>query len=162
MDEYIIKKDSLIELADIIRYKFEPIEEDINLIGNRAQFNMQKLPNDITTIGHNAFRECTNLALTSLPESLTSIGDYAFYRCTNLALTSLPAGITNIGTGAFQWCENLKTLTFKGTPQTISQRCFASAYRLETINVPWSEGAVANAPWGATNATINYNYNEVV
>jgi hypothetical protein len=24
--------------------------------------------------------------------------------------------------------------------------------------VPWAEGAVANAPWGATNATINYNY----
>ena len=29
---------------------------------------------------------------------------------------------------------------------------------LTTINVPWAEGAVAGAPWGATNATINYNY----
>lgn len=27
-----------------------------------------------------------------------------------------------------------------------------------TRGVPWAEGAVTNAPWGATNATINYNY----
>jgi hypothetical protein len=29
---------------------------------------------------------------------------------------------------------------------------------LTIINVPWSSGTVANAPWGAYNATINYNY----
>lgn len=29
---------------------------------------------------------------------------------------------------------------------------------VEVINVTWSEGEVAGAPWGATDATINYNY----
>ena len=35
---------------------------------------------------------------------------------------------------------------------------FQGCTNLKTINVPWVSGAVANAPWGATNATINYNY----
>ena len=49
-------------------------------------------------------------------------------------------------------------LTFQGTPETISKTAFRYCDNLTTINVPWAEGAVANAPWGATNATINYNY----
>ena len=28
---------------------------------------------------------------------------------------------------------------------------------VEDIYVPWSRGAVANAPWGAEDATIQYN-----
>ena len=35
---------------------------------------------------------------------------------------------------------------------------FTGCDKLTTINVPWSEGEVANAPWGATNAVINYDY----
>ena len=37
---------------------------------------------------------------------------------------------------------------------------FDGCTNLTDIKVPWAEGAVANAPWGATNATITYNYTE--
>lgn len=50
---------------------------------------------------------------------------------------------------------------FKRKEQNTSIEIVADAFEgctnLTTINVPWAEGAVANAPWGATNATINYN-----
>ena len=95
------------------------------------------LPESVTSIGHLAFTGCTNLALTSLPEGLTSIGDESFSGCANLALTSLPEGLTSIGANAFFGCTNLTD-----------------------IKVPWAEGAVSGAPWGATNATITYNYTE--
>jgi len=52
----------------------------------------------------------------------------------------------------------MRTLTFNGTPTSIASNAFGNCTNLRTINVPWAEGAVANAPWGATNATINYNY----
>ena len=55
------------------------------------------------------------------------------------------------------WCD-FKLGTFEGTPRSIASNAFASCINLTTINVPWAEGAVANAPWGATKATINYNY----
>lgn len=87
-----------------------------------------------------------------------AIRDYAFAGCSNLALTSLPSGIISIDDYAFVECTNLVSLTFEGTPEQIGSSAFAGCNNLTTINVPWAEGAVANAPWGATNATINYGY----
>ena len=95
----------------------------------------------------------------TIPSDLTSIGKYAFYNCNKLALTSLPAGVTSIGHSAFQNCKGIKKVTFEGIPTgTISSSAFNGCTNLTVINVPWAEGAVPNAPWGATNATINYNY----
>ena len=113
---------------------------------------------EITAIRFGEFAGCTNLALTSLPAGVTSIGASAFQGCTNLALTSLPAGLTSIGEYAFGGCTSLTSITFKGTPTTINSAAFNGCTNLTEIKVPWSEGAVANAPWGATNATITYNY----
>lgn len=49
-------------------------------------------------------------------------------------------------------------LTFEGTPTSLDAAVFYNCNNLTIINVPWAEGAIANAPWGATKATINYNY----
>ena len=119
---------------------------------------LTSLPSGLKSIGDYTFRGCTNLALTSLPSGLKSIGDYTFARCFNLALTSLPSGLTSIDSGAFQHCTGLTSITFTGTPTSIRTNAFSGCTNLTTINVPWAEGEVANAPWGATNATINYNY----
>ena len=119
---------------------------------------LTSLPESLKSIGNSAFVACTNLALTSLPEFVTSIGNKAFQGCTNLALTSLPTGVTSIDEYAFQGCTSLTSITFKGTPTSIKSNVFSGCTNLTDIKVPWAEGAVANAPWGATNATITYNY----
>lgn len=116
------------------------------------------MPDGITKIGDNAFYGCKQLALTVLPEELTYIGSGAFDSCQKLVLTVLPAGLKTISNTAFYSCSGLKNITFKGTPDYISNRAFSGCNNLKTINVPWAEGAVASAPWGATKATINYNY----
>ena len=130
------------------------IEEIYNSDGQLISANMY---------GQDAIRDyqffyCTNLALISLPSGITSVGVSAFEGCSSLALTSLPSGITSIGNGAFRNCSSLVSLTFEGTPERISDSTFINCKNLTTINVPWAEGAVANAPWGATNATINYGH----
>ncbi len=119
--------------------------------------NITELPSDITKIGNYAFYNCKNIALTSLPSGITEIGNNAFSFCDNLALTSLPDGITKIDNYAFRWCDSLITITFKGTPTSISNSAFDGCDNLTNIYVPWAEGAVSGAPWGATNATIHYN-----
>ena len=141
------------------------LPDGLTSIGNTAfeacsNLALTSLPSGITSIGKNAFRNCTKLALTSLPDGLTSIGDSAFGSCTKLALTSLPDGLTSISNSAFKDCTSLTSITFTGKPTTISSSAFEGCTNLTTINVPWAEGEVANAPWGATNATINYNYTE--
>lgn len=145
-------------LIDVKMHGYTKIRD--NAFAACVNLALTSLPEGITEIGNAAFRFCNNLALTSLPAGITSIGGYAFGRCTNLALTSLPAGITSIGDFAFSECRNLTNIIFKGTPTSISSTTFDACRNLTVINVPWAEGEVAGAPWGATNATINYNYTE--
>ena len=117
------------------------------------------LPAGITTIGEYAFQSCGKLALTSLPDSLTTISKYAFWGCPKLAITSVPAGITTIGEFAF-YNATFKEITFKGTPTSIGTAAFGGCTYLKTIRVPWSSREVSGSPWGATKATIIYNYTE--
>lgn len=140
------------------------IPSDLTSIGQYAFFACTKLaltslPAGVTSISDSAFFNCVPLALTSFPAGLTSIGQYAFYSCNGLSLISLPAGVTSIGYCAFQNCKGIKKVTFEGIPTgKISASAFDGCTNLTVINVPWAEGAVPNAPWGAKNATINYNY----
>lgn len=77
--------------------------------------------------------------------------------CTGLTSIVFPSSLTTIGAYAFNNCSNLGNVRFLGTPASIDENTFKGCTNLTTIKVPWSEGAVANAPWGATNATIIYN-----
>lgn len=141
---------------------------DVNLVGYTTirpyafyycqKLSLTSLPSGITRIGDFAFQSCTNLALTSLPSGLTSVGNYTFYGCQKLSLTSLPRGITSIGGNAFSKCTGLTSITLHSKPNSIASNAFNYCTNLKTINVPWASGEVSGAPWGATNATINYNY----
>lgn len=130
----------------------------INMI-ERPQNAIVTIPNGVTKIGDYIFYRNDTLTSLYIPSSITSIGQYAFYGCSNLSsLTNLPSGITDIGRYAFNNCYGLTTLTFEGTPTSIATSAFTGCMNLITIRVPWASGAVAGAPWGATNATITYNY----
>ena len=172
--------------AGCTKLNMDSLPDGITSIGDSAFMSCENLaltslPSGLTSIAKNAFIYCSNLALTSLPSGVTSIGQYSFSNCSNLALTSLPSGlkridatafgscpklaltslpseITNIGSYAFSDCLGLVSITFEGKPSSIGSSAFYNCTNLTTINVPWAEGEVRYAPWGATNATINYNY----
>lgn len=131
-------------------YVEETYDEDGNLVG-------------VNMVGHTvirpyAFNNCESLVMDALPESIISIGSSAFSRCTNITLTKIPEKVQTIGSYTFYYCTGLTEITFEGTPTSISSTAFPSCANLTVINVPWGEDEVANAPWGATNATVNYNY----
>lgn len=73
---------------------------------------------------------------------------------------TLPGDLTTIGFGVFANCTGLTSITFEGNPKTIHSSAFNGCSNLTTIYVPWSQGQVANAPWGASKATIIYDYTE--
>lgn len=69
------------------------------------------------------------------------------------------ASTTQIDGFAFRNLSSVTKITFKNKVDSIGATAFSGATNTAlVVNVPWAEGAVANAPWGCTNATINYNY----
>lgn len=124
------------------------------------KLSLTSLPSEITSLGDYAFSDCSKLALTSLPSGMTSIGDYAFRQGTGLTSITLPPALTTIGDYAFANCSGLETVRFTSTVSSIPNGVFSGCTKLSTIYVPWSQGQVANAPWGASNATIIYDYKE--
>lgn len=122
------------------------------------------LPEGLISVEESAFSGCENMTLTSLPESLSTIGGNTFIDC-NIPVEELklPSALTNLGSNAFGLLNNkaITTVTFKSTPTKVDSSAFFNGGNITTINVPWAEGVVSGAPWGATNATINYNYTGV-
>ena len=116
------------------------------------------LPQGITEIGSYTFYRFDTLKSILLPSGLTRIASYGFFSCKNLTSISLPESIVALAGNAIYSCTNLSSITFQGTPSVINSGAFVQCGNLTTINVPWAEGAVAGAPWGADNATVNYNY----
>lgn len=129
-----------------------------NAFRDCSSLALTELPDRIASINATAFRGCTSLALDRLTSQLAYIGNGAFYGCTQLSLAEIPPLIVTIAASAFNGCTGLTELTFLGTPNSIGSTAFSGCRNLATIRVPWAEGAVANAPWGANNATITYNY----
>ena len=111
---------------------------------------------NITIIRKYAFYNCESLALTSLPEGIKSISYYAFAYCPRLALTSLPDGLTTINNYAFRYCVGLTTLTIGSAIKSIATDAFDDCTNLKTIIINRAEGTVSGAPWGATNATVQW------
>ena len=117
-----------------------------------------QIPDSVTSIKDCAFRESPKLNNVVIPDSVTSMGGYVFHSCTGLTSISLSSRLTSIGLYAFSNCTGLTCITIPQSVTSIGNNAFNKCTNLTTINVPWAEGAVSGAPWGATNATINYNY----
>ncbi len=64
----------------------------------------------MTSIGDDAFRDCSSLTGITIPEGVTSIGNNAFYYCTSLTSITIPSSVTSIGVGAFSGCKSLESI----------------------------------------------------
>lgn len=124
----------------------------------QSKLNIKEMPEGIRYIESGAFQNCDSLTMEKLNGVIEVINSYAFYNCYGVKISRIPASVTSIYNETFGMCTGLTELTFEGTPALIHQTAFSGCTNLTVINVPWSEGAVANAPWGAENATINYDY----
>ena len=66
------------------------------------------IPDDVTSIGDNAFALCSGLTSVAIPNSVTSIGSSAFFGCSGLTSVVLEAQIPPTKEGnIFDYCENL-------------------------------------------------------
>jgi hypothetical protein len=113
------------------------------------------IPDSVTTLGGNAFFNCTGLTdvsigsgisaiaqsafqgtgLTSvtIPTTITAIGDFAFFGCADLAEVSLGGGVTSIGQGAFQACPSLISISIPSSVTSLGGFAFGGSDSMNDI-----------------------------
>ena len=90
-------------------------------------------PSSVTTIGYDAFYECSSLTSISMP-SVTTIGDYAFNFCSSLTSISMPSVMT-IGGYAFYECSSLTSISMPEVT-TIGDDAFSGCSALTSVSMP--------------------------
>ena len=91
--------------------------------------------NGVTSIGNQAFRDCSGLTSVSIPNSVTSIGLWAFYGCSGLTSVTIPGSVTSIGYEAFCGCDLESVVSLIEEPFAIYGKSSNSrTFSLNTFN----------------------------
>jgi len=80
------------------------------------------IPEGVTSIGDDAFYDCTNLTSITLPDSVTCIGNGAFSLCSSLTSITIPDSVTSIGDYTFRACTSLTSITLPKKFRSDSER----------------------------------------
>jgi hypothetical protein len=98
------------------------------------------IPESVTEIGHDAFKECSSLISTEIPYGVTTINEQTFAYCSSLTSVTIPESVTYIDYSAFQQCSSLTTVNYRGTQEQ------------------WEQIVIDYGNTYLTNASVNYNY----
>ena len=93
-----------------------------------------KFNSTVTSIGANAFWDCSTLNGITIPNSVTSIGNWAFTDCPNLTDIAIPNAVRSIGNYAFAY-TGLTNITIPSSVTSIAMTAFAACQSLTTMIV---------------------------
>ena len=119
----------------------------------------------VTSIGNEAFRNCSGLTSVTIPNSVTSIGEYAFEHCNGLTSVTIPNSVTSIDFGAFFGCSGLTSVTIPNSVTSIGKMSFWYCVNLTSVIIPNSVTSIGSQAFegcsGLTTVTIPNNVTSI-
>ena len=106
------------------------------LTGYNGKRSVLDIPEGVTQIADNCFKNRTSITSVNMPESLISIGQSAFEGCSNLRSVNFNDALESIGNFAFRSCSRLVSAVFGSKLETIGNWCFNSCYSLCSVLLP--------------------------
>lgn len=107
------------------------------------------IENGVTSIGNNAFEDCSALKNLDIPQSVTEIGSKAFLGCSALTSLVLPQTVNRIGNTAFQGCSNLETINIPSGVKLIENDTFHGCEKLNDVTIPANVTLIGNSAFKA-------------
>ena len=99
------------------------------------------VPESVTSIGFNAFGDCSRLESITIPDNVTRIVGHTFNGCSSLATITIPDSVTIIRWYAFKDCNHLTDVYYTGD------------------ETQWKEISIdLEGNFCLENATIHFNY----
>ena len=77
-----------------------------------------------TSIGYDAFLDCSSITSITIPNSVTNIGDWAFAYCSAIKSITIPNSVTSIGSNAFRYCTSLTSINIPSSVTSIGENVF--------------------------------------
>lgn len=103
-------------------------EGDINIPSCVAHSSIEF---DVTSIGDEAFFQCSALTSITIPDTVTSIGHYAFKNCSALNAIIIPNSVMSIGKETFSHCSALTSIVWNAR----KYKNFYSSYDTPFCNI---------------------------
>lgn len=97
------------------------------------------LPQSVTKVNDNAFKDCAALTTVNGLDKVTSFGTYVFAGCTSLETLAWPTGANTISNYTFYGCTSLKSVTGIENVTSVGTNAFQNCTSLESF--AWPAGA---------------------
>ena len=95
-----------------------------------------EIPDGVESIGDGAFEDCSSLTSIKIPSSVTSIEDRTFFNCTRLTQVEIPNSVTSIKDSAFSGCSSLTSVEIPSSVTSIGVGVFVRCTGLKTLIYP--------------------------